>query len=648
MASFFLLINKSDSEETSSFLKGSLEDYGGTYSWIFVGNRIGIAMESSRSNNPNHVDQDSLNQACFFVDEKSGSYIVSDSRIDYRQELAGKLGIKWNVAEDFSDSKLILYAYLKWEEACLSHLYGDFCFVIWDPSRDELFCARDHFGCRPLYYVDQAGFLAVASQIAAFKNLPDFRFEIREQYILDSICSIVKTETHSAYKGVYKLKPAHYLKQNSGQLSYQYRYWDLRINKIFGGLTLEEAADGLRDRIIEAVRQRSQTLGQIGVELSGGLDSSGIASVLTMLSGQNEKINAFTHSISADGMAQQMNQKSEMEFSTALVEKYSSIRQFEITEENSEGAYKALVKALNLLNKPINLHYAMNSDLLFEAAGNVGTSIIFSGLGGDEGITNNGSGYFNELISHGQHSKLRDNIKSIVSRRGSRFYRQLIKLYLNYYAPWVLNLYKKDWRKVAYRSSALQKSIARKYRMKRRFFYANSLPGNADVRAIQYFRIMYPNIPERIEETSLLAQQYGIEYSFPFLDVKLLVFFYSLPSEYKFKDGMGRYLFRMAMEGVLPEKIRMRTDKGGNTIPYVFDRVVKDEKIFREIIDEGRLKNQYHYVDYDKLNAMLDSFKKMGELKQQDYSLRSFQSPMSVLILQKWQREGKIDIGIKF
>ncbi|GAH11488.1 unnamed protein product, partial [marine sediment metagenome] len=257
--------------------------------------------------------------------------------------------------------------------------------------------------------------------------------------------------------------------------------------------------------------------------------------------------------------------------------------------------------------------HAMNSDLLFEVAGNLCTTVIFSGLGGDEGVTNNGSGYFNELISHGQHTKLRDNIKRIAYRRGSRSYWQLIKLYINYYAPWVLSLYKKDWRKATYRSFALQKSLARKYRMKRRFFYTKFPPGKPDVRAIQFFRLMYPNKSERIEETSLLAQQHGIEYRYPFLDVKLLEFFYSLPSEYKYKDGMGRYLFRKAMEEILPEKIRMRTDKGGNTIPNVFARVLKDEEIFREIIEEGRLKNHYHYVDYDKLDDMLDSFKKMGK-----------------------------------
>ena len=126
-----------------------------------------------------------------------------------------------------------------------------------------------------------------------------------------------------------------------------------------------------------------------------------------------------------------MKLKREMEFCEALVEEYSSIRHFKISGENEEGSFNALIKALIRLHKPVNLYYALNSDLLFKAAGNSGTSIILSGLGGDEGITNNGRGYFYELISQGRHSTLRDSIKSISSLSGIKFYRQLIKFYIN-------------------------------------------------------------------------------------------------------------------------------------------------------------------------------------------------------------------------
>ena len=306
-----------------------------------------------------------------------------------------------------------------------------------------------------------------------------------------------------------------------------------------------------------------------------------------------------------------------------------------------------MTEALYGLLKPINLHYAMNSDVLFQEAGHWGITVMLSGFGGDEGITHHGNGWMNELISTGQHSKLRNQIRGIAGHHGIRFYRQLIKVYINYHAPWLLTPFKKDWRRPMYRSFAIQKRLARKYRMRRRFFYTPSLPAKPGIRAMQYFQIMDPTIPERIEETFLLAQPHGIEYRYPFLDVKLLEFFYSLPSEYKYRDGMGRYLYRRAMKDILPEKIRMRTDKSGNTIPNVFERASKDAKLFRKIIDEGRLKNQYHYVDYPVLHKMLDTYHGMKASKRKDYGLRAFQSAMSVLILQKWQREGKIDIGIK-
>lgn len=624
MASFLFIFNKSYTGNRDRVQHDSLESYDGDYSWT------------------------SETQDSFFADDRSGCSIVSDSRIDYKRELAGKLGINREIAEGFSDSRFILSAYLKWGEDCLSHLYGDFSFVIWNPGRDEIFCARDHFGCRPLYFADQPEFFVVASQISAFKSIPGFSIEIREQYIMDALCAVERNEATSAYRGISRLKPAHYLKITKGILSPQHRYWDLKINEDDKGLTFEEAASKLRERFFEAIRQRMHVNGSIGVELSGGLDSSGIASALALLSGPDVSIHAFTHAISSDGLTQHMSMKSEQEYSEAVVEKYRSVRQFKITGEQSAGSYTSMTEALNRLYKPVNLNYAVNSDVLFKEAGKQGTSIIFSGLGGDEGITYDGSGYFNELISHAQYARLGDQIQTIAGRRGSRFYRRFIHLLINYYTPpWMFNLIKKDWKKARYRSFAPQRSLARKHRVKKRFYSSHTIPAKADVRAIQYFRLTYPNIPERIEETSLLAGPYGIEYRYPFLDVKLVEFFYSLPSEYKYRKGMGRYLFRAAMKEILPENIRMRADKGGNTIPYAFDRVLKDEGVFRDIIGEGRLRNHYHYVDYNKLDQMLDSFKNMGALKQRDYGLREFQSAMSVLILQKWQREGKIDIGIR-
>jgi len=581
-----------------------------------------------------------------FCDDDSGWCILADARIDYIGELAEELGIAWALAEKYSDSRLILSAYLKWGEGCLEYIYGDFAFVIWHPERHHVFFARDHFGRRPLYYIDQPDFLAVASRTGSFRNIPDFKSEVREQYILDTICAIEITDDQSAYIGISRLMPAHYLNYSDAKLSEQFRYWELKIDKAYAELSLDAACQGLKERILESIRQRTPADCQIGVELSGGLDSSGIASVLVDQLDQNAPLFAFTHSISEEGAARQKYLKSELEYSEEIVNAFGAIRQSIVTEEHGEGCYTALVDALTILDKPLNQTFAMNSDLLIQKAGEQGIAVLFSGMGGDEGITNNGMGNMDELIRLGRHMEL---YKQLRRKGGGRLkaYKRLVKKYLGYYTPWLNGLCVKDWRKTRYRSFAIEKSLEQKYRMKRRYFSIIGFPNNADVRELQYFRLMHSNIPVRMEETDLIAHQHGIEYRYPFLDVKMVEFFYSLPSEYKYKEGQGRYLFRKAMEGILPDKVRLRIDKVGTTIPNVLARVVKDEEVFRELIEEGRSNNSYHYVDYDKLHGMLDTFKQFGDPKAYNFSPRTFLSPMSVLILQQWQREGRINVGIK-
>ena len=80
---------------------------------------------------------------------ESGCSITADAALYYRDELLSALGTRDN---SLDDAELILAAYLRWGEECVEHLEGDFAFVIHDPRKRTLFCARDPYGMRPLYY----------------------------------------------------------------------------------------------------------------------------------------------------------------------------------------------------------------------------------------------------------------------------------------------------------------------------------------------------------------------------------------------------------------------------------------------------------------------------------------------------------------
>ena len=109
--------------------------------------------------------------------------ISADARIDYREALAIELGLEWDIAKNMDGEQLILAAYMKWGEDCIKHLYGDYAFVIWDERVNQVFGAKDHFGCRPMYYLNHPKYFVIASDLSGLEAVPDFKLQISDQEI---------------------------------------------------------------------------------------------------------------------------------------------------------------------------------------------------------------------------------------------------------------------------------------------------------------------------------------------------------------------------------------------------------------------------------------------------------------------------------
>ena len=128
--------------------------------------------------------------------EPSGCVISADARLDNREALLGDLRMAERAGE-MGDAGIILAAYLAWGEEWVEHLRGDFAFAIWDPQRQALFCARDHFGIRPFYYHHTPGrFFAFASEPRAILVLPQTPYRINEGRIADFLVSELEGIDH--------------------------------------------------------------------------------------------------------------------------------------------------------------------------------------------------------------------------------------------------------------------------------------------------------------------------------------------------------------------------------------------------------------------------------------------------------------------
>ena len=200
--------------------------------------------------------------------------------------------------------------------------------------------------------------------------------------------------------------------------------------------------------------------------------------------------------------------------------------------------------------------------------------------------------------------------------------------------------------RLKYKLIPLTKELKLAYNVKNRFFRNILLKDGESVRKRQYNIIMHNHISARLEESYLSTKSRRIEYRYPFLDVKLIEYYFSLPAKFKYNNGYGRWIFRKVMEEILPQEILWEKSNLGTVIPYVHYLIIKDESIIRDIIEDGK-NNNFHFFNYKKLHWILDQLKERDFHRNMNFSGRNFLNSISILILQKWQREGKIDIGIK-
>jgi asparagine synthase (glutamine-hydrolysing) len=178
-----------------------------------------------------------------------------------------------------SDTEVIVHLYEEFGDGLLEHLNGMFAFALWDERQERLLVARDRMGEKPLYYTELPdGTFVFASELKSLLQHPRVERRVDLRALRKYLSYEFVPSPYSIIEGVKKLPPAHKLVwQRSGWRTE--RYWNLS----YGGTKLKigatEAAEEVRVRLGEAVRQRLVADVPLGILLSGGVDSSAIASL---------------------------------------------------------------------------------------------------------------------------------------------------------------------------------------------------------------------------------------------------------------------------------------------------------------------------------------------------------------------------------
>ncbi|KAL4794369.1 nucleophile aminohydrolase [Aspergillus venezuelensis] len=205
----------------------------------------------------------------------------------YRAELAHEYEFRSN-----SDCEIVIALYRHYGISFLSKLRGEFALVLWDAKRKLLFAARDRYGVKSLYHTVVNNTLLVATEMKSF--LP---FGWQPEWSIENLLAKGWLWNDQMYfEGVYRLEPGQYMVSHNFGLPKIHTYWDLNYpdKKLSCPQTEEEIVFKLRELLLESVRLRLHADVEVGIYLSGGLDSSAIAGMTAHLLKQGETLGSDT------------------------------------------------------------------------------------------------------------------------------------------------------------------------------------------------------------------------------------------------------------------------------------------------------------------------------------------------------------------
>jgi len=474
--------------------------------------------------------------------------IIAWARLDNREDLAQKLQILPEHLLHLSDTALILKAYQKYTEACVNHLFGDFCFVIYDTHTKTLFCARDQMGVKPFYYYIDKEVFVFSTSLTMFHKLvcvpvkPSMAWA--SKFLLANLSMDFET---TAYEKILKLPPASQLTVTSNNF-FQKKYFEFHTNKIY--LSSSEAYIALYQEELErAIKTRIKTNHPLGTESSGGLDSSTITAYAAKYF-ERPLHDLYTFSFA--------HFQEEARHILSVSQHYNISNNYVCCDAlDREFSHH---HALRTLGAPAEHSNATYHQIFYHLAAQHQIRALLSGFGGDEFVTTiHGDLYLYELLKNKQYRTLYQNIFGNRLTRALRF----VKLCYNTtpsggkISRRMQHAFQSRWPDVI-----ISDALVSAYGIQDLYDVCGEFDhGYTNLDQFTLENRWAPFVSTRLENCTLMAASYGIEYRWPLLDPRLIQCFLSIPSSEKYKKGMGRYLHRRAVSGIVPNNITWKASK---------------------------------------------------------------------------------------
>jgi asparagine synthase (glutamine-hydrolysing) len=550
-------------------------------------------------------------------------WIVFNGEIWNYQALRKELIEKGHQFHTHSDTETIIHAYEEYGLDCIARLHGMFGLAIWDGPRKRLLLARDRAGKKPLYYTRVDGDLVFASEIKALLGLPRVRREADTQALADFLSVRYVPGPATLFAGIYKVLPGHWLLYENGEIREEC-YWDYTFGKT-EQRPIEEYLQGIREHVHRAVEERMMADVPVGAMLSGGVDSSIIAGIMSQLTSHKVK----TFSVGFDHP-----DYSELPYARLVADHFGTDHYELVVQSSDLSAYWPLLTwhRDEPVSEPSDLGVYLVSKLARQHV-----KVVLSGEGGDELF----AGYPKYVVDwmaryyHILPAPVRDSMIQPLLDRLPYSMRKLKMAARNLSQPtpqrWM------SWFGIfngPLKDQLLSESTKASIDLDSSRAFASWLarnPQRDDLSSMLYLdtKIWLPdNLLMKGDKMTMAA---SLEARIPLLDRYLIEYAAAIPSHLKIRSFKAKYMLKRAFADFLPELILTRKKMGFNVPTGIWFREGQRGLISRLLLSE-RMRSRGYFNDAFVARMVRDHMEGRTNYQAQLFTLASLELWFRVFI----------------
>jgi asparagine synthase (glutamine-hydrolysing) len=548
---------------------------------MFIENNVGIA-----SNRLAIIDLREIANMPLYDTENRYIIVFNGEIFNYievREELLKK-GYKFNTD---SDTEVTLNAYKEYGEDCLHKLNGMWAFAIWDKQEKTLFCSRDRYGIKPLYFYKDNNRLIFGSEIKQILSCGVDK-SVNDEIIYDYLVfHFIDHTEETFFKHIHKLQAGHKFTIKGGELKVS-RWYDLPPDN-----TMSDTKNLYTDfynLLYDSVRLRLRSDVEVGSCLSGGLDSSAIVCIMHDIlhnEGKPEMQKTFTAAYDIPAI-------DERPFVEQIVKQTHSTQYYLFP--NVSDFVKDLDSLTYHQDEPYTGATVFAQWSVFKKIHETGIKVVLDGQGSDEILL----GYFSFFPFH-----LKRNLINPI-----KFISEYINginttnLGLNKFTQNLIyfNMGSVRYRHVLRNSRQFVNESFISSHSRRDVFNemiaVSSLQNN---RLSNLWNISLPSLL-RYEDRNSMA--FSVEARIPFLDHRLVEYIFSIPFDKLIHKGWTKHVLRESLKGKIPEDIRMRKGKLAFSVPQKQWMKEISSYLIETFSNDFR---SGKYIDKDKMIALIKS-----------------------------------------